>query len=111
MHINFTIIYRTNVKRFPPRLPKLKVKLFKRPPKTVYYMNSASAEIMKPPGENQKQVNYDVMIAPGNSFELVTNNIENNIVETIEEPEYSFTVDMSGELPSSGNNYYKQTRM
>ena len=109
MHINFTIIYRTNVKRFPPRLPKLKVKLFKRPPKTVYYMNSASAEIMKPPGENQKQVNYDVMIAPGNSFELVTNNIEENIVETIEEPEYSFTVDMSGELPSSGNNYFKQT--
>ena len=106
MHINFTIIYRTNVKRFPPRLPKLKfpkVKLFKRPPKTVYYVNSASAEIMKPPGE--KQVNYDVMIAPGNSFELVTNNIE----ETIEEPEYSFIVDMSGELPSSGNNYNKQT--
>ena len=107
MHINFTIIYRTNVKRFPPRLPKLKVKLFKRPPKTVYYVNSASADIMKTPGE--KQVNYDVMIAPGNSFELVTNNIEDNIVETIEEPEYSFTVDMSGELPSSGNNYIKQT--
>ena len=62
---------------------------------------------MKPPGE--KQVNYDVMIAPGNSFELVTNNIEETTVETIEEPEYSFIVDMSGELPSSGNNYNKQT--
>ena len=111
MHNNFIIIYRTNVKRFPPRLSKLKlptVNIFKRPPKTVYHVNSASAETVRPPGE--KQVNYDVMIAPGNSFELVTNNIDTeDIDQSIEEPEYSFIVDMSGELPSSGLNYNKHT--
>lgn len=111
MHNNFIIIYRTNVKRFPPRLSKLKlptVNIFKRPPKTVYHLNSAPAETMRPLGE--KQVNYDVMIAPGNSFELVTNNIDTeDIDQSIEEPEYSFIVDMSGELPSSGLNFNKHT--
>ena len=111
MHNNFTIIYRTNVKRFPPRLSKLKlptVNIFKRPPKTVYHSNSASAETVRPPGE--KPVNYDVMIAPGNSFELVTNNVDTEDTDqAIEEPEYSFIVDMSGELPSSGLNYNKHT--
>ena len=93
----FKLIYRTIVKKFPPRLPKIKlpkINLHRRPPKTVYKVNSA--EIFRPSEEN-KAVNYDVMIAPGNDFELVTNNI-------VEEPEYSFIVDMSGDHPSIGNN-------
>ena len=84
------------------------VNIFKRPPKTVYHSNTASAETVRQPGE--KPVNYDVMIAPGSSFELVTNNIETEDTDqATEEPEYSFIVDMSGELPSSGLNYNKHT--
>ena len=108
MHNNFATIYRTNVKRFPQRLSKLKlpkVNLFRRPSKTVYLGNSASAEIMRPNGE--KQINYDVMIAPGNSFELVTNNMDPE--DAVEEPEYSLIVDMSGEITTSGYNYNKHT--
>ena len=81
-----------------PKIKLPKINLHRRPPKTVYKVNSA--EIFRPSDDN-KAVNYDVMIAPGYDFELVTNNI-------VEEPEYSFIVDMSGDHPSSGNNYNKQ---
>ena len=120
---------RKNIKRFPLRITKPKVKLPKlkitkkpllplkikpifnkpKPVKTVY--KSAKPRPVKTVynSGNGAKFNVDVMITPGNDYQFVTSTKNSDVPKPSERPEYSLVVDMSSSTKNdlSNNNYIK----
>ena len=75
-----SFVFRVNVKRFPPRLPKLPTfkfpKINLRKPLPHQLTKTVNIQTTKPPKKiyNDNKHKFNVMIAPGNDFELVQSN-------------------------------------
>ena len=101
-----------NVKRFPPRLPTLPrfklPKIHLRKPQHHQVIKSNKIVTTKPPKTSYIDNNnkFNVMIAPGNDFELVTNNHIDDVEEDADDklPEYALIVDITKDNLSQLND-------